>query len=113
MARPEAVYSYSMWCEVQVCRGPAGERLKRGDWVRLGRGKLSVEYEPKNDPPGLAAKLVTFDCGRCLPLTKPIFDARVRTFDTGLLVVGYQITATAGLVREHRQAWYCVPVAGA
>ena len=49
---------HSMWCEVQVCRGPGGERLKRADWKPLGRGKLSVDYEPRNDPPGMVGKLV-------------------------------------------------------
>jgi hypothetical protein len=100
-----------MWCEVQVCRGPGGERLKRAEWKALGRGKLSVDYEPRNDPPGLVGKLVKYDCGRELPLGPPIFDARVRTFDVGFLVIGYQIVAQGGgeVVREFRQAWYCVP----
>jgi hypothetical protein len=102
---------HSMWCEVQVCRGPGGERLKRAQWTPLGRGKLSVDYEPRNDPPGMVGKLVKYDCGRELPLGSPIFDARVRTFDAGFLVIGYQIVAEGAgeVVREYRQAWYCVP----
>ena len=46
---PTTVCLHSMWCEVQVCRGPGGERLKRAEWKALGRGKLSVDYEPRNE----------------------------------------------------------------
>jgi hypothetical protein len=103
-----------MWCEVQVCRGPTGERLKRSDWKAVGRGKLSIYSPPSTQLGTLVASLDRLDVDKYYPLVYPIFDVRVATFDAGLLVVGYQTAPEAGtdVIREYRQAWYCVPVAG-
>jgi hypothetical protein len=54
------------------------------------------------------------DIDRRVQLAFPIFDVRVCTYDAGLLVIGIQIDADSAerIIREHRQAWYCVPVQG-
>jgi hypothetical protein len=99
---------------VQLCCGPTGERLKRTQWVSVGTGWLSIA-------PGtgrMAGALVASVEGRDDPadrhlrqLARPLGDVRVMTYSGGLLVIGLQISAQdAGtVVREFRQAWYCVP----
>mgnify|MGYP006153923719 CR=1 FL=1 len=43
----------------------------------------AVDYEPRNDPPGMVGKLVKYDCGRELPLGPPIFDVARVPFSAG------------------------------
>jgi hypothetical protein len=42
----------------------------------------------------------------------PLFDVRVQTLESGLLVIGYSINADGRPVRECRQAWHCIPLPG-
>jgi hypothetical protein len=44
-------------------------------------------------------------------MAPPLFDVRVMTFEQGFVVMGYVIQSESGgvVVREVRQAWYCVP----
>ena len=96
-----------MWCEVQVCRGPTGERRKRAEWTRLGRAELEVAPGKTS----LCASLWRYDIDRKLQAAYPLFDVKVHTYDAGLLVIGFAIATdvAAGITREYRQAWYCVP----
>lgn len=94
-----------MWCRVQVCSGPNGERLKRTEWSQQVYGDLTIR-NAKHSP---AAWLERLDVDRRYQVLYPLGDARVLTFEEGFLVVGYKINADDGKVREVRQAWYCVP----
>lgn len=98
-----------MWCRVQVCRGPSGERRKREQWDAPILGKLSIFRAQR----GITATLEKRDGGRQVQLLYPLFDVRVMTWDGGFLVIGYAIHADfpGKVVRECRQAWYCVPMA--
>jgi hypothetical protein len=100
-----------MWCDVQICRGPTGERLRRAEWRPIGLGDLTIYPAAKGQ---LAASLDRLDIERRYQITPPIGDVRVVTYGAGMLVVGYQIAADTAndVTREYRQAWYCVPVAG-
>jgi hypothetical protein len=100
-----------MWVEVQVCRGPTGEKLKRADWKPVGRGKLRI-YHCYSRKAGICASLERDDCGKFYQILYPISDVRVLTFEAGFAVVGLQISTERGgaVIREYRQAWYCVPV---
>jgi hypothetical protein len=100
-----------VWVDVQVCRGPTGERLKRADWMGLGRGHLTIGYTAPAGNHALTATLDKRTQNGPRSLTWPLFDVRVRTYGDGMLVIGFQIASEAGVVREFRQAWYCVPVA--
>lgn len=98
-----------MWVHAQLCRGDSGEKLRRADWKPLGRGKLTIRQDGKL---GLSALLHHIDVqGRPHQLTWPLFDVRVATYDAGFIVVGYRIQSeeSGKVVREIRQAWYCVP----
>jgi hypothetical protein len=99
-----------VWVDVQVCRGPTGERLKRDQWLSLGRGHLTIGYVAPAGNHALTATLSKRTPNGPRALTLPLFDVRVRTYDAGMLVIGFQIAAQAGVTREFRQAWYCVPV---
>lgn len=94
-----------MWCRVQVCFGPNGERLKRGQWGAPVYGDLTI----RNAKHSLAAWLERLDLDRRYQVLFPLADARVQTFDAGFIVAGYQCTLQDGAVREVRQAWYCIP----
>lgn len=99
-----------MWCSVQVCRGPLGERLKRADWAPAVQGNLNIG--PGRDArTGLVATLMRRDVDREHQVLYPIFDVRVVTHLDGFVVVGYAIAAesAANVIRDVRQAWYCVP----
>jgi hypothetical protein len=97
-----------MWVRVQVCRGPLGERLKRRDWGEPVEGELSIE--PTRN--GYGATLLYPDITVPRQVLYPLYDVRVMTFDSGLYVVGCAIAADVGakIIRDVRQAWYCVPV---
>ena len=95
-----------MLCRVQQCRGPNGERLKRGEWSAPAEGDLSIYLGRDN----FVATLETPDGERRRQVLYPLFDVRVQTLDVGLLVIGYRINPEGGTVRECRQAWYCVPI---
>ena len=73
------------------------------------QGKLAI-YRAER---GLTASLHKKDtgAGRELQLLYPLFDVRVMTWEAGFLVIGYAISADVPnrIVREYRQAWYCVP----
>lgn len=101
----ECLYAYTVLCRVQQCRGPNGERLKRRDWSAPVEGELSIYLGRDN----FVATLETTDVDRRRQVLYPLFDVRVQTLDKGLLVIGYRINPDGELVRECRQAWYCVP----
>lgn len=96
-----------MWCRVQVCCGPNGERLKRAKWSKPVEGDLTIG-NAKHAP---AAWLECIDVGRRYQVLFPLGDARVQTYGDGILVIGVQVNAESEPIRECRQAWYCVPVA--
>jgi hypothetical protein len=107
------MYSMRMlWCEVQVCRGPNGERLPKSEWKPMGLGILSITHSTCNGKPCTQANLERLDVDRRYPVTWPIFDVRVMTYRDGLMVIGFQIASDSAKppAREYRQAWYCVPV---
>lgn len=99
-----------MWVDVQLCRGPTGERLKAADWRPLGRGRLTIRHS--GGPAGICAKVERLDVIRWYELGPPLFNIHgVLTHGEGFLLVGFQIDAEAQgpVIREYRQAWYCVP----
>lgn len=97
---------FHMWCRVQECRGPRGERLKRGQWSPAVFGELAI-YNARHH---FVATLEVKDIDRRRQVLYPLFDVRVQTFDAGLLVIGYRVNADEPqVVRECRQAWFCVP----
>lgn len=96
-----------MWCQVQECRGPNGERLKRGEWSKPAEGDLTIVLAQS----GWVAHLDRRDVDRQVQVLFPLVDVRVQTFDQGILVIGYRLNPWEGPEREVRQAWYCVPVA--
>jgi hypothetical protein len=97
-----------MWVRVQVCRGPLGERLKRNEWGEPVEGELSV-YAGRS---GYCATLLHPDVTVPRQVLYPLYDVRVITFDSGLFVVGCAIATDADtqVIRDVRQAWYCVPL---
>jgi hypothetical protein len=95
----------AMWCSVQECRGPNGERLKRSAWTPAVQGELAIFNARDN----MVATLERPDLDRRHQVLFPLFDVRVLTLGDGLLVVGYRINAESSPVRECRQAWFCVP----
>lgn len=96
-----------MWCRVQECRGPLGERLKRGEWSQPVEGELAIALADA----GYVAHLDRSDVDRRYQVLFPLSDVRVQTFEAGMLVIGYRINADAHpIVREVRQAWFCVPM---
>ena len=66
--------------DVQVCRGPTGERLKRSDWAPLGRGRLTIGYVAPAGNHALTATLDKRTPNGPRSLTWPLFDVRVRTY---------------------------------
>jgi hypothetical protein len=84
--------------------------LKRSEWVCVGRGHLSIGYIGPVGNHALTATITKRTQNGPRGLTWPLFDVRVRTYGDGILVIGFQIAAEAGVTREFRQAWYCVPV---
>ena len=96
-----------MWCRVQECRGEHGERLKREAWSKPVVGDLRIH----NGRDTMVATLMRPDVTREHQVLFPLFDVRVRTFDAGVLVSGFQLHTdeTTRQVREVRQVWYCVP----
>jgi len=100
-----------MWCEVQICRGPTGERRKRADWTSIGRADLDIGYCSGSGKTSVCANLWRYDIDRKLQAAYPLFDVKVHTYDAGMLVIGFAIAAdvAAHVTREYRQAWYCVP----
>jgi hypothetical protein len=102
-----------MWCEVKVCRGSTGERRKRADWTPIGCADLEIAYCRGNNKISLCANLWRYDLDRQVQVAVPLFDVRVHTYDTGLLVIGFVIAPdqAANVAREYRQAWYCAPTA--
>lgn len=95
-----------MWCTVQECRGPLGERLKRSEWSAPVKGELAIG----NAKHSFVATLERPDLDRRHQVLYPLFDVRVQTLGDGLLVIGFRINADAQpVVRECRQAWFCVP----
>lgn len=94
-----------MWCAVQVCFGPNGERLKREQWGSPVYGDLTI----RNGKHSLAAWLERPDVDRRYQVLFPLADARVQTFGVGFIVAGYQVAAADTPAREVRQAWYCIP----
>lgn len=97
-----------MWCRVQECRGPLGERLKRIEWTRPVEGELTIHLGRDNFVAQLDHRRAD---DRKHQVLYPLFDVRVQTLDDGFLVIGYRINPDGGLTREVRQAWFCVPVA--
>jgi hypothetical protein len=98
-----------MWCRVQECRGQLGERLKRKEWAQPVEGDLTIALADA----GYVAHLDRLDVDRRYQVLYPLSDVRVQTLSDGILVVGYRINADAHpVVREVRQAWFCVPVPG-
>jgi hypothetical protein len=96
-----------MWCRVQTCRGPLGERLTRDQWADAVEGELAIH----NARHGFTATLDKPDIDRRRQVLFPLYDVRVQTFEAGIVVIGYAVQSeNAGeVVREVRQAWYCVP----
>lgn len=99
-----------MWVQLQECRGPLGERLKRDEWGAPVCGELLIRIDKDR---GHFATLHTPDVG---PIPErqvlfPLFDVRVQTFGRGFVVAGYRIQPEGAgfVVREVRQAWYCLP----
>lgn len=99
-----------MWCRVELCCDDTGRKLPRREWRPVGSGRLEI------GPGGghLAGGMVASILARKHPadrheqqLAWPLSDVRVRTYSTGLLVIGLQAVAEGGAVREVRQAWYC------
>lgn len=76
-----------MRCRVQQCRGPNGERLKRGEWSAPVEGDLSIYLGRDN----FVATLERPDVDRRRQVLYPLFDVRVQSLDSGLLVIGYRI----------------------
>ena len=95
-----------MWCRVQECRGPLGERLKRSEWETAVDGDLSIYLGRDN----FVATLERPDVDRRRQVLYPLFDVRVQTLEDGILVVGHRVNADGDVVRECRQAWFCVPI---
>jgi hypothetical protein len=95
----------AMWCVVQVVFGPSGERRKRAQWDKPVEGDLRVY--------GGSAELMKPDLSREHQVLYPLFDVTMATYDQGFMVVGYARKADSGqtppVIREHRQAWYCIP----
>ena len=96
-----------MWCKVQQCRGPAGERLRRDQWSKPVEGDLTIGLAKS----GWVAHLDRKDADRERQVLFPLVDVRVQTFEDGILVIGFAIVAETP-TREVRQAWYCVPIPG-
>src|SRR4051812_47016346 len=94
-----------MWCRVQECRGPNGERLKRKDWPPTVDGELTIILADQ----GWVAHLDRPDVGdREYQVLMPLGDVRVQTYGDGLLVLGYRIVPGQP-IRDVRQAWFCLP----
>ncbi|MBA2960538.1 MULTISPECIES: hypothetical protein [Ramlibacter] len=84
-----------------------GERLKRRDWTAPVEGELTIALANC----GYVAHLDRPDVDRRFQVLFPLSDVRVQTLDAGMLVIGYRINADAlPIVREVRQAWFCVPI---
>lgn len=96
-----------MWCKVQQCRGPNGERLKRAEWTAPVEGDLTI---------GLGEHYFVARLEKPQPYDRfetvlyPLNDVRVQTFEDGLLVFGYSIVPETPR-REVRQVWFAVPAA--
>lgn len=100
-----------MLVKVQECRGPTGERLRRSEWSEAVVGRLSIH----NARDHYCATLTRLDVSRLHDVLSPLFDVRVKTLDEGFLVIGFRVAAEdeGRVVREVRQAWYCVPAEAA
>ena len=94
-----------MWCKVQQCRGPAGERLRRDQWSKPVEGDLTIGMG-QHYPVARLEKPHGPD--RFETVLYPLGDVRVQTFEDGILVIGFAIVAETP-TREVRQAWFCVP----
>jgi hypothetical protein len=82
--------------------------LKRSQWSEPVEGELSIH----NARDAMCASVSTSDVQqRVREMAPPLFDVRVMTFEQGFVVMGYVIQSESGgvVVREVRQAWYCVP----
>ena len=60
------------------------------------------------------AELMRMDVTREWPALFPLFDVSLTTYADGFMLAGYarksETTGGRIIIREHRQAWYCVPV---
>lgn len=103
-----------MWVEVRVCR-ERGERLARARWSEPVRGRLFVGVESRGGQYVRVAELYIESPQWRRSVLQCIFDTEMETWERGFLLKGYQIEAEEGgkKVCEHRQIWYCVPVASA
>ena len=93
-----------MWCKVQQCRGPAGERLRRDQWSKPVAGDLTIGLAKS----GWVAHLDRKEADRERQVLFPLVDVRVQTFEDGIVVLGYR-NPLENPDSEVRQAWYCVP----
>lgn len=94
-----------MWCKVQQCRGPAGEKLRRDQWSKPVEGDLTIGLAKS----GWVAHLDRPDADRTRQVLFPLVDVRVQTFEDGIVVLGYR-NPLENPKHEVRQAWFAVPV---
>lgn len=88
-----------MWCKVQQCSGPNGERLKREQWGKAVEGDLTI---------GLGQHSFVAHLEKPLPAERfetvlyPLGDVRVQTFEEGIVVLGYRTRWRTRITRSGR-----------